>query len=303
MRTVRYGLVQGMKNIWQTRLVSLAAIGTMVTCLFMLGLFYALVANFQNMVYHAESSVGLTVFFDQGIEEEQIAAIGKKIRACKTVERVKYISAEKAWENFQREMYGEEKDLGDTFGKDNPLKDSASLEVYLSDVSNQESITRFIREIDGVRKVNGSSSVANGLSNFNMLVAYVSATIIILLLLVSAFLISTAVAMGIRVRKDEISIMQYIGATASFVRMPFLVEGVLIGIVGAVIPLVLLRVVYERMIQFLLTHFSVLSEWLAFVAPGDIFRRLVPLSLGVGIGIGFLGSALSVRKHLERRGR
>ena len=196
-------------------------------------------------------------------------------------------------------MYGEE-DLKDTFGKDNPLKDSASLEVYLSDVSNQESITRFIQEIDGVRKVNGSSAVANGLSNFNMLVAYVSATIIILLLLVSAFLISTTVAMGIRVRKDEISIMQYIGATASFVRMPFLVEGVMIGIVGAVIPLLLLWVMYERMIRFLLTHFSVLSEWLAFVSPEEIFRRLIPLSLGVGIGIGFLGSVLSVRKHLQR---
>ncbi len=300
MRTFRYGFVQGIKNIWQNRLFSLAAIGTMVTCLFMLGLFYALVANFQNMVYHAEGSVGLTVFFDEGVKEGQIAVIGKKIRACKTVEKVKYISPEKAWENFQQEMYGEEEDLQDTFGKDNPLKDSASLEVYLTDVSNQESITRFIQEIDGVRKVNGSSSVANGLSNFNMLVAYVSATIIILLLLVSAFLISTAVATGIRVRKDEISIMQYIGATASFVRMPFLVEGVLIGIVGAVIPLVLLRMVYGRMIHFLLAHFSVLSEWLAFVSPEDIFRRLTPLSLGVGIGIGFVGSALSVRKHLHK---
>lgn len=299
MRTFRYGLVQGIKNIWQNRLFSLAAIGTMVTCLFMLGLFYALVANFQNMVYHAESSVGLTVFFEEGVEEGQIAAIGKKIRACKTVEKVKYISPEEAWENFQQEMYGEE-DLEDTFGEDNPLKDSASLEVYLSDVSNQDSITRFIQEIDGVRKVNGSSSMANGLSNFNMLVAYVSATIILLLLLVSAFLISTAVATGIRVRRDEISIMQYIGATASFVRMPFLVEGVLIGIVGAVIPLMLLWVIYERMVRFLLTHFSVLSEWLAFVSPEEIFRRLIPLSLGVGIGIGFLGSVLSVRKHLQR---
>lgn len=299
MRTFRYGLLQGIKNIWQNRLFSLAAIGTMVTCLFLLGLFYALVTNFQNMVYNAESNVGLTVFFEEGIEEGQIAAIGKKIRACKTVEKVKYISAETAWENFQREMYGEE-DLQDTFGEDNPLKDSASFEVHLSDVSNQESITRFIQKIDGVRKVNGSSSVANGLSNFNMLVAYVSATIIILLLLVSVFLISTAVAMGIRVRKDEISIMQYIGATDSFVRMPFLVEGVLIGIVGAVIPLILLWVIYERMIRFIMAHFSVLSEWLTFVSPREEFRRLIPLSLAVGIGIGFLGSAMSVRKHLHR---
>lgn len=300
MRTFRYGLVQGMKNIWQNRLFSLAAIGTMVTCLFLLGLFYALVSNFQNMVYNAESNVGLTVFFDEGIEQEQIESVGEKIKACKTVEKVKYISPEKAWENFQKEMYGEEQDLQDTFGEENPLKDSASYEVYLSDVSNQESIIRFIEKIDGVRKVNGSSSVANGLSNFNMLVAYVSATIIILLLFVSVFLISTAVATGIRVRKDEISIMQYIGATDSFVRLPFLVEGIMIGLVGAIIPLILLWMIYDRIIQFVLTHFSVLSEWLTFISPQEEFHTLVPMSLLLGIGIGFLGSAMSVRKHLRK---
>lgn len=300
MRTFRYGLVQGLKNIWQNRLFSLAAIGTMVTCLFLLGLFYALVSNFQNMVYNAESNVGLTVFFDEGIEQEQIDSVGEKIKACKTVEKVKYISPEKAWENFQKEMYGEEQDLQDTFGGENPLKDSASYEVYLSDVSNQESIIRFIEKIDGVRKVNGSSSVANGLSNFNMLVAYVSATIIILLLLVSVFLISTAVATGIRVRKDEISIMQYIGATDSFVRLPFLVEGVMIGLVGAIIPLILLWMIYDKMIQFVLTHFSVLSEWLTFISPQEEFHTLVPMSLLVGVGIGVLGSAMSVRKHLRK---
>lgn len=300
MRTFRYGIVQGLKNIWQKRLFSLAAIGTMVTCLFLLGLFYALVSNFQNMVYNAESNVGLTVFFDEGIEQEQIDSVGEKIKACKTVEKVKYISPEKAWENFQKEMYGEEQDLQDTFGGENPLKDSASYEVYLSDVSNQESIIRFIEKIDGVRKVNGSSSVANGLNNFNMLVAYVSATIIILLLLVSVFLISTAVATGIRVRKDEISIMQYIGATDSFVRLPFLVEGVMIGLVGAIIPLILLWMIYDKMIQFVLTHFSVLSEWLTFISPQEEFHTLVPMSLLVGVGIGVLGSAMSVRKHLRK---
>lgn len=300
MSTFRYGVVQGIRNIWQNRLFSLAAIGTIVTCLFLLGLFYALVSNFQNMVYNAESNVGLTVFFEEGTGEEQIAAIGQKIEACRTVEKVKYISAKQAWENFQKEMYGEETDLQDTFGGDNPLKDSASYEVYLSDVSKQDSIIHFIEKIDGVRKVNGSSTVANGLSNFNMLVAYVSATVILLLLLVSIFLISTAVATGIRVRKDEISIMQYIGATDSFVRLPFLVEGILIGIVGAVIPLALLWMIYDRIVQFIMTHFSVLSQWLAFVSPKEEFRTLIPLSLLVGIGIGFLGSAMSVRRHLRR---
>ena len=125
MRTLCYGLKQGIKNIGQNRLFSLAAIGTIAACLFLLGLFYVLVSNFQHMVFNAESAVGVTVFFDEGISQEQIKKIGEEIRACKTVEKVVYISAEEAWENFQKEMYSGEEQISDTFGDDNPLKDCA----------------------------------------------------------------------------------------------------------------------------------------------------------------------------------
>lgn len=299
MSTFGYGIKQGIKNIRQNRLFSLAAIGTIATCLFLLGIFYALISNFQNMIYNAESTVGITVFFEEGITEGQINGIEEKIRACKTVEEVKYISAEEAWKNFQKEMYSDSDMVEDTFAGENPLKDSASLEVYLSDVSNQESIIHFIKKIKGVRKVNGSNTVASSLTNFNLLVTYVSITIIVLLLLVSVFLISTAVATGIRVRKDEISIMRYIGATDMFIKLPFLVEGITIGIAGAVLPLVILWFLYDRMIEFVLTHFSILSNWLTFVETADEFRTLVPMFLLVGVGIGFIGSAMSVRKHLR----
>lgn len=299
MRTLGYGLRQGIKNIGQNRLFSLAAIGTIATCLFLLGIFYALISNFRNMVYNAESNVGITVFFEEGISEEQIDWIKEKVLACKTVEKVVYISADEAWDNFQKEMYSEEDKVEDTFGGDNPLKDSASFEVYLSDVSNQESIMHFIRKLNGVRKVNGSNAVADSLSNFNLLITYVSVTIIILLLMVSVFLISTAVATGIRVRRDEISIMRYIGATNIFIKMPFLVEGIVIGLIGAVIPLVLLWFLYGKVVQFLLTHFEVLSQWLTFVGTAEEFKTLIPLSLLVGVGIGFVGSAMSVQKHLR----
>lgn len=299
MKTLGYGMKQGMKNIAQNRLFSLAAIGTIATCLFLLGLFYALISNFQNMVYNAESNVGITVFFDEGVTQEQIDHIGVEIKSCKTVEKVKFVSAEEAWEKFQKEMYGKDESVADTFNGINPLANSASYEVYLSDVTNQDSIVKIIEKIDGVRKVNGSSTVANGLSSFNMLIAYVSATIIILLLMVSVFLISTAVATGIRVRKDEISIMQYIGATDLFIKIPFVFEGIMIGLVGAVIPIIILWAIYEKIIGFVLAHFTVLSEWLTFVSTADEFKVLVPLSLLVGVGIGFVGSAMSVRKHLK----
>ena len=300
MSTLGYGWKQGLKNIWQNRLFSLAAIGTIATCLFMFGLFYVLISNFRNMVYSAESNVGLTVFFKEGISERQIAFIGEEIKACEDVEEVKYISAEEAWKNFKKEMYAADDEIEDTFGEDNPLENSASYEVYLKDVSNQNGIIHLIEKIEGVRKVNGSSVVANGLSRFNMLVTYVSVTVIVLLLLISVFLIHTAVATGIRVRSNEISIMKYIGATDMFVRLPFVVEGMVIGVIGAMIPLVILRMLYERLIAFILSHFSVISQWLTFVPLTEEFRVLIPVSLLVGAGIGFVGSMVSVRKHIRR---
>lgn len=299
MKTLGYGLKQGFKNIIQNKIFSLVAIGTIAICLFLLGLFYVLLSNFQHMMYNVESSVGLTVFFDEGTTPEEIDALGEKIRAYDGVEEVVYISPAEAWDKFQKEMYQGDKDLQDTFGDENPLQNSASFEVSLTNVSKQAAVTKYIKSLDGIRKVNGSGSVAKSLNSANMLVAYVSGTIIVLLLLVSVFLISNAVATGIRVRKDEIGIIKMIGATDGFIRAPFLVEGLVIGLLGAIVPLTVLWFLYERVIRFVVHHFSALSQWLAFVEPSKEFMTLVPMSLLVGVGIGFVGSAVSVHKHLR----
>lgn len=267
MKTLGYGIKQGFKNIVQNKIFSLVAIGTIAICLFLLGLFYALLSNFQHMMYNVESNVGLTVFFDSGIEPEEIDSLGEQIRKLDGVETVDYISPTEAWKKFQKEMYQGKENLEDTFGDENPLQDSASFEITLTRVSKQAKVSKEIKEMKGIRKVNGSSTVAKSLSSANMLVAYVSATIIGLLLLVSVFLINNAVATGIRVRKDEISIIKMIGATDGFIRAPFLVEGLVIGLIGAIIPIIVLWVLYERVIQFVLEHFSALSQWLTFVAP------------------------------------
>lgn len=300
MRTFGYGLKQGFKNVVQNKIFSLAAIGTIATCLFLLGLFYVLLSNFRNIMYNAESNMGITAFFDKDIEPERIDKLAEQIRARDEVEEVRYISPQEAWESFQKEMYGESDQLQNTFGSDNPLKDSASFEIYLKDVSAQTTITDYVQSLEGIRKVNGSSAVAKGLSSINMLVAYISVTIIILLLMVSIFLINTSVATGIRVRSDEIAIIKMIGATDAFVRAPFLVEGVVLGLVGAAIPIGIIVLSYERMIHFVLNHFSALSQWLTFIDSYQEMIVLVPVLLLIGVGIGLVGSAVSVRRHLQR---
>lgn len=133
----------------------------------------------------------------------------------------------------------------------------------------------------------------------NALVAYVSAGIILILLLVSVFLISNTVTIGISVRKEEISIMKYIGATDFFVRAPFVIEGILIGVFGSALPLGTIYVLYNKVVEYIGTKFSVLSGLLNFLPVNTVFSTLAPVVIAIGVGIGFLGSFITVRKHLR----
>jgi cell division transport system permease protein len=277
---------------------SLASIGTITACLFMFGIFYFVVANFQYMIKTAETSVGVTVFFDAGIGEDQIREIGDNIRKRAEVSSVEYISAEETWENYKEKYLSEE--LADTFGDDNPLADSASYSVYLNDISMQSSLVKYIEELDGVRQVNHSNNVAESLESFNALVGYVSGAIIIILLAVAVFLISTTVSMGISVRKEEIYIMKLIGATDYFIRAPFIVEGIIIGFVGAILPLIVLYFMYHKVITYITEKYINIFRAFEFLEIGDIFSNLIPIALMIGIGIGFFGSFITVRKHLKR---
>ena len=206
MSTLWYGLKQGIKSIIQNKIFSLAAIGTITACLFLLGVFYSLLTNFQHMVYNAESTVGIIVFFDENATQAQISSIGQQIKARKEVERVDYVSADEAWNRFKSEILEDQQEMVSVFGNDNPLANSSSYEVYLKDVTKQSEMVSFIESLSGVRKVNSAQEAANGFGSFNMLVGYVSVSIILLLILVSVFLIYSAVDMGINVRKDEIAI-------------------------------------------------------------------------------------------------
>ena len=157
----------------------------------------------------------------------------------------------------------------------------------------------FAGSLDGVRRVNKSDLVVNMLSSVNVLVAYISVAIILILFGVSIFLISNTVAMGITVRKEEIAIMKYIGAKDFVVRSPFVIEGLIIGLVGALIPLGLLYVLYGKAVAYIMEKFAILNNIIDFLPVASVYRYLFPVGLGLGVGIGFLGSYFTVRKHLK----
>lgn len=294
-----YSVKQGIKSMRKNRMFTLASIGTMAACLFLFGMFYFIVSNFNHMVKEVETSVGVTVFFEEGISQEQIDSIGEAIKAREEVDHMDFISAEKAWDQFVKDNFKENPELVNSFGTDNPLKDSASWQVFIKDISAQEEVAAYIETIEGVRLVKRSDDTAKGLENANKLISYISIAIILILLAVSIFLINSTISTGITVRRAEIGIMRLMGASDFFIRAPFIVECVVIGIIGASIPLVILVVSYDSIINYINNKFQLISNWLTFLEAAQIFSILIPLCLLIGIGIGFLGSFFTVRKHLN----
>lgn len=293
---------------------SLASIATMSACIFLFGLFFSILVNFQYIIKSAEEGVAITVLFNDDATEEQKKEIGEQLESRDDVSEVKYVSADDAWSEFQKEYFGDNPELAEGFKDDNPLAGSDNYEVYMKTVkgnnkdliakskslsATQQDLVKFAQSLDGVRQVNKSDVVANTLSSVNMLVAYVSIAIIAILLGVSIFLISNTVTTGITVRKEEIAIMKYIGAKDFVVRSPFVIEGLIIGLFGAVIPLALLYFLYDKAIVYIMEKFSILKNIITFLPVGNVYIYLLPIGLAMGIGIGFLGSYFTVRKHLR----
>lgn len=277
---------------------SLASMATMAACIFMFGIFYILVFNVNAMVQDAEESVAITVFFDEGLSEEQIKEIGKEVEKRTEVREMVFISAEEAWESF-KEVYFEGNEEYAAGFSENPLANSANYAIYLKDISKQSTLVKYLESIEGIRDVKQSQSVAETLTEFNKILSVVSGGIIMILLCVAIFLINNTITIGISVRREEIAIMKLIGATDYLVRAPFIVEGIVIGLVGASAPLILLYVLYDKVVIYVAEKFAFIGSILEFVSPYILFQGLIPIGLALGVGIGFLGSIWTIRKHLK----
>lgn len=294
--TLLYTIKQGFANIFRNKWYSLASIATIAACLFLFGVFYAVLSNFESIVKTAEEGVSVTVFFHEDTEDERIHEIGQLIGNRIEVAEVKFLSDDEVWAEFGPDYFGEDYAVG---FPENPLEGEDNYEIFLSDVSMQDALVTWLQSIPEVRKVNYSEMTASTLSGVNLLIAYVSLGIIGILLAVSVFLISNTVSMGISVRKEEINIMKYVGATDFFVRAPFVLEGIMIGLLGATIPLGIIYTLYNYALNYIVERFSILSGFLNFLSVEEIFGVLTPVSLLLGVGIGFFGSFSTVRKHLH----
>ncbi len=295
INTLFYCIWQGIRNIFKNKWFTLASVATISACLFLFGLFYSILTNFQHMVKNAEQGLCVSALLEEGLSDDRVAEIRSMIVRRTEVSNVEYVSAEETWAQFV-----EENKRGDvSFYTENPLEDCAHFDIYLSDVSMQTALVNYLESIEGIRKINQSFLTAQALTGVNAIIGYVSIGIIIILFLVSIFLISNTVAIGISVRKEEIQIMKYIGATDFFTRAPFVIEGMVIGVIGSFVPLIAVFFIYNEAMMYVAKRFPSLSQLLAFLPVETVFTNLVPVCIGLGVGIGFIGSFTTVRKHLS----
>ena len=193
--TLGYSIKQGVKNIWRNKMFSLASIATMGACIFLFGIFFAIVINFNYIVKNAETDVSMTVFFNEDVDQATIDEIGTEIKAkTDVVKECKYVSADETWENFAKQYFEGKEEYKDGFKpNDNPLATSAHYEVYVYQVETQDALAEYIRSLDGVREVKQAEGATTTLTTMNRVIGYVSIAIILILLAVSVFLISNTV--------------------------------------------------------------------------------------------------------------
>jgi len=293
-RTIKYLIKEGIAGIWENRLMSFAATGTIVLCLIILGLSYSIAANVDYLLKQVESTIGITAYIDTNLEQPQITVLKNKIEAIPHVTIVTYISKDEALASFSEDQ--SIKNIMDQFKEDNPLP--ASFEIHMDELGNQE---RIVQSLEQYRELELSyfQTETPMLVQLGKSIRLISAVVIVCLTMVGILLMSNTIKLTVYIRRKEINIMKYIGATDWFIRGPFIVEGIVIGLLGALIPIFIIWGSYQWFTQRIYVSFSLIMESVKLQETAAIIANFIPMSLIIGISIGVIGSGIAIRKHLD----
>ena len=294
-----YSIGQAFKNICKNIRLSLASVATISACIFLFCLFFSVIVNLNNMVSNIETKVGITVFFDEELGDNEIRSLGEKIQKRPEVKTMEFTSAEEAWESFKTDYFEGQEELAEGFAEDNPLKGSSSYSIWLNDVTRQDTFVAWLQEQPGVRQVNYSTQAGSMLTGFNKALLFVSLVLIGVLLAVAIFLIRNTVVISAEFRKSETAIMRLVGATNGMIRAPFIIEGVILGLVGAAVPLTAIYFLYNYAVEYMQKSFTMLSDVFSFLPISDIFPVMAVVALLLGVGIGFFTSLFALNRHLR----
>lgn len=302
IRTIKTCMKDGVKSIVRNGLMSIASIGTISACLLILGLTYCIVMNVQQLTKELDSSLGIVAFLAEGTTDAQAKELTAQLQDREEVKSARYVSPEEAWEEFKETLKNDSEynnEILDELDTDNPLSNSSNIEIYLNNSRDQETLVEELRAHELVRSVNYSQKAADMMTTIAKFATYIGLALMGVLMLIAILLIANTIKLSVYIRRNEISIMKYIGAKDSFIRLPFIVEGMLIGLLGVIIPSGLIYLGYYYIIKIVNEKFTSMSYLLTFVETNEIMRGLLPIFLILSICVGMIGSMISIRKHLR----
>ena len=291
-----YLIGEGFRNVFKNKKSTAASLMIMIATMFIFGIFFLIGENVQEVVAQVEEQQAMQVFIENDTSEADIAEIGEKIKAIPYVNTTEYKTKEDAL-NEMKSWLKDKQSVLDAYTKDNPFK--ASYVVTLTDLSKSKEVQEQILTFEHISKITVRNDTINTLVNIANGIRTASAVILVLLVIISIFIISNTIKLTVHARRKEISIMKYVGATNGFIRWPFIVEGVIIGIIAALISVFVLGVAYNFVAGKIVTSSITELVGINLLQFSDMFTLLLLVYLGLGIGIGAIGSAISMKKYLE----
>ena len=293
---IGYLLGEGFRNVVHNKKSAGASLAIMCATMLIFGLFFIVIENINYLVKTIEIEQGMQVFIDKDTTDAQIEEIGNSLKSIDGVNKVTYVSKEDAL-NQMKEKLKNKQSLLAGWDEDNPFR--ASYYVTLTDLTKNDAVQTEIKKIDKIAEISSKNDTINGLISVANIIRVISATILTMLVVISIFIISNTIKLAVHARRKEISIMKYVGATDGFIRWPFIVEGVIIGVLAAMLSLVIIGIVYYAGGNAITDSVILQKVGYTLLSFSDMVSLLVTVYLVLGIGIGTLGRVISMRKYLK----
>ena len=291
-----YLIGEGFKNVFKNKKSTAASLMIMCATMIIFGVFFIIGENINHFVKEVESAQGIQVFINTDATDEQIKEVGEKISSVDGVNTVTFVSKEAGLEQM-KEKFKEKEYLLDTYKDNNILPDSYV--VTLTDLNLSSQVQEQINQMEHIKRITSRDETISTLINLANGVRIITGVILILLVVISVFIISNTIKLTVHARRKEISIMKYVGATNNFIRWPFIVEGIIIGILSGAISLTIVGGGYNFIAdQIVNSQFMKITN-MSLVGFSDMFNLIIIIYLLLGIGIGVIGSTISMRKYLK----
>ena len=293
IRNVKYFFSQGVKGLVANSLMTLASIGIVIASLVIFGFFLLLGMNLNGVGEQVKEQCEITVYVPREMEHDAVRSVGSALSDIEYVKEARLYSKEERFQNYKESTHSAQVEVIETLEVDNPLRDAYIL--TLEDVEKAKEVAEAAAKVEGVEEVSNRQDIINQVLSITNTVRHVSVWLLVILAMIAVFIISNTIKLGMFARRKEINIMKFVGATNWFIRWPFIIEGMLIGAVGAAVAAVVVLLGYGSVIPGL-QDFMGDIEMIKFE---DVTTLVTLAFLGMGMVIGMAGSVMSIRKHLH----